>query len=101
MTYEEKRELRLQISQLLADAGLNQKAIKDMVLEEIKIKVGRGIDQTVKLFDAECSSGNYIRERFDKIIYSYITSPEFQYMIKEELKKRVIKIDLKNVELDK
>ena len=28
MTYEEKRELRLQISQLLADAGLNQAVIK-------------------------------------------------------------------------
>ena len=36
MTYEEKRELRLQISQLLADAGLNQKTIKDIVEEEIK-----------------------------------------------------------------
>ena len=35
MTYEEKRELRLQISQLLADAGLNQKVIKDIVEEEM------------------------------------------------------------------
>ena len=39
MTYEEKRELRLQISQLLADAGLNQKTIKDIVNEEVRSKV--------------------------------------------------------------
>ena len=43
MTYQEKRELRLQISQLLADAGLNQKAIKDMVETEVKNKVDRAI----------------------------------------------------------
>ena len=48
MTYEEKRELRLQISQLLADAGLNQKTIKDIVEEEIKNKVERAIDQCLK-----------------------------------------------------
>ena len=48
MTYEEKRELRLQISQLLADAGLNQKTIKDMVEEEIKNKVERAVDQGLK-----------------------------------------------------
>lgn len=48
MTYEEKRELRLQISQLLADAGLNQKTIKDIVEEVIQ----------VVLKDAEVAEGN-------------------------------------------
>lgn len=44
MTYEEKRELRLQISQLLADAGINQKVIKDMIETEIKNKVDRAVE---------------------------------------------------------
>lgn len=41
MTYEEKRELRLQISQMLADAGINQSTLKEMVKQEISNKVER------------------------------------------------------------
>ena len=50
MTYEEKRELRLQISQLLADAGLNQKAIKEIVEEEIRNKHDRYFNKTMTKF---------------------------------------------------
>lgn len=43
MTYEEKRELRLQISQMLADAGINQSTLKEMVKQEISNKVERAV----------------------------------------------------------
>ena len=39
MNYEEEKELRLQISQMLTDAGLNQAVIKEMVEKTIKAKV--------------------------------------------------------------
>ena len=68
MTYEEKRELRLQISQLLADAGLNQKTIKDIVEEEIKNKVERAIDQCLKSLNSECYSGDYVSERISNLL---------------------------------
>lgn len=58
MNYEEKRELRLQISQLLADAGLNQGTIKEIVEQEIQNKVDRAIEQVIK---------NYAKERIDKL----------------------------------
>ena len=48
MTYEEKRELRLQISQLLADAGLNQETLKEMAREELEKKSERAIEQVVE-----------------------------------------------------
>ena len=38
MMYEEKKEIRKQMAQLLADAGLNQGTIKEMVETEIKNK---------------------------------------------------------------
>ena len=41
MNYEEKRALHIEISQMLADAGLNQGEIKRIVEEEIKNKVDR------------------------------------------------------------
>ena len=87
MTYEEKRELRLQISQLLADAGLNQKAIKDMVETEIKNKVDRAIEQ--------CTN-SIITERVDKYFSSYAFSKYFDKAVKEELKNKVIQVVLKD-----
>ena len=48
MTYGEKRELRLQISQLLADAGLNQATVKQIVEEETRNKVDKVIDNLIK-----------------------------------------------------
>ena len=96
MNYEEKRELRLQISQLLADAGLNQQKIKEMVEEEIKNKVERVVDQTLKKLDAQCSSGNYIGERVNKIFNSTSMNYHISTIVKDELKNRVIQIVLKD-----
>lgn len=99
MTYDEKRELRLQISQMLADAGLNQKVIKDMVEQEIKNKVDRAIDQTIKSLNAEDASGDFMRSRIlDYVRSSFSLSYSFRDAVKEELKNRVIKVVLENKE---
>lgn len=90
MTYEEKRELRLQISQLLADAGLNQKAIKDMVETEIKNKVDRAVEQ--------CTN-DIVAERVDKYFVSYSFSKYFSKAVEEELKNKVIQVVLKDCEI--
>lgn len=96
MTYEEKRELRLQISQLLADAGLNQKAIKDMVEAEIKNKIDRAIEQAINSLNSECSSGNYVRQRIDSYLGSYAVRMDMERAVKEELKNKVIQVVLKD-----
>ena len=98
MTYEEKRELRLQISQLLADAGLNQKTIKDIVEEEIRNKVDRALDQSIKSLNATCRSGDYIMDRINNLLNNiYINQRAFDECVKKELKDRVIQVVLKNV----
>lgn len=100
MTYEEKRELRLQISQLLADAGLNQGKIKEIVENEIQNKVNRAVEQTLKSLDAQSSDDNYIKERLNYLLNHPNTNYMISQIIKEELKNRVIQIKLNNVELE-
>lgn len=101
MTYEEKRELRLQISQLLADAGLNQKVIKDIVEEEIKNKVDRAIDQVFANLNSETSNGDYVKTRINSLLNNtYLVQHKFDTAIKEELKNRVIKVVLEGVAVD-
>lgn len=100
MTYEEKRELRLQVSQLLADAGLNQGTIKAMVEKEISNKVDRAVDQVIVQLNSECSSGNYFEEEIRKrVVNSYGVTEAVRRAVKEELLSRVINITLKNVEV--
>lgn len=99
MNYEEKREVRLQISQMLSDAGLNQKVIKDMVLEEIRNKVSRAVDQGIVRLNAECSSGDFIKDQVNKIFGSASMNYHISQMIKEELKSRVIQVVLKDCEV--
>ena len=98
MTYEEKRELRLQISQLLADAGLNQKTIKDIVEEEIRNKVNRTIDQKIAQLNSNCYSGDYIKEKVDNVFGSASINYHISQVVKDELKNRVIQIVLKDCE---
>ena len=101
MTYEEKRELRLQISQVLSDAGLNQKTIKDMVEQEIKNKVERAVDQCLNSLNSECQSGDYVSERIRKFLMNkYTNQATFDRIVKEELKNRVIQVVLKDCEED-
>lgn len=86
MTYEEKRELRLQISQLLADAGLNQQALKEMVEKEVQNKVGRAVEQVVEPMVNQFFSNRYIIGNCA------------ERAIKEELKNRVINVTLCGLE---
>lgn len=93
MLYEEKREVRLQISQLLADAGLTQKTIKDMVEAEIKAKVDRAIVQVMKQLDAESSSGNYIVDKVNTYLKSsYAVESNIRTQVENALKDRIINI---------
>ena len=86
------------MSQMLADAGLNQGTIKEMVLEEIKSKVDKAINQAIESLNAECSSGDYIKETIQHYLKSnYVNSYACTSAVKEELKNRVIQVVLKDV----
>ena len=99
MNYEEKRELRLQISQLLADAGLNQKTIKDIVNEEIRNKVNRAVDQAIRSLNAETPDGDYVKSQIrSKLNNAYLNQRAFSDVVKEELKNRVINVTLCGLE---
>lgn len=95
MLYDEKREIRLQISQMLADAGLNQKSIKDTVNTEISNKVDRAIDQCITSLNSECSSGDYVKERILKLLQNtYLNQSAFSRVVKEEMMNKMIKVTL-------
>lgn len=91
MNYEEKRELRLQISQLLADAGLNKGVIKEMVEKEIANKVDQCINDTLKRLDAQSSTCSYISDEIEKYINGH-TWYNIHDAIKSELSKRIINV---------
>ena len=95
MLYEEKREVRLQISQLLADAGLTQKTIKDMV--------DRAIQQILVKLNSESSSGDYICEKInDYINSSFGFGSTIRTQVANALKDRIINISFdKSVTEDK
>lgn len=98
MMYEEKKEIRKQISQMLADVGLNQAIIKEMVSIEIKNKVDKAVNQCIDSLNAECSSGNYIKETIQRYLKSeYVNSYACTSAVKEELKNRVIQVVFKDV----
>ena len=99
MYADEKRELRLQISQLLADAGLNQGTIKQMVEKEIQNKVSRAVEQVLKNMNKQTYSGNYVESRITDLLHNtYINNSAFSNVVREELKNRAIKIVLTDVE---
>lgn len=99
MNYEEKRELRLQISQILSDAGINQAKIKEVVNEEIRNKVDRAIEQCIKRLNAETSNGDYINTEIRKMLRNtYISQRAFDMAVQKELENRIIKIVVENKE---
>lgn len=99
MNYEEKRELRLQISQMLSDVGMNQAKIKELVNEEIRNKVNRVVEQCIKRLNAETSSGDYIDTEIRKMLRNtYINQSAFTTAVKKELENRIIKIVVENKE---
>ena len=101
MNYEEKRELRIQISQLLADAGVNQKTIKELLEEEIRKKVNRAFEQEMSKLNSESQSGDYIQEQLSYILRNtYLSNRLYRDAVKEEIKNRVIHVTIGGAELE-
>ena len=93
MNYEEKRQAYLAISQLLADAGLNQHTIKEMVEKEVYNKVDREVKNVIQRLNEQCHDGDYIKEQIRKrITNDYVTRGVIEASVKEELKNRIIKV---------
>lgn len=99
MNYEEKRQTHLAISQLLADAGLNQHTIREMVEKEIYNKIDREVKNEIQQLNETTYSGNYIEEQIRKrITNDYVTRGVIEASIREELKNRIIKVVLDKCE---
>jgi len=99
MNYEEKRQTYLAISQLLADAGLNQHTIKEMVEKEVYNKVNREVENVIQKLNEITYSGNFIEHELRKRIASdYVTKNAIETVVKEELGNRVIKVVLDKCE---
>ena len=97
MNYEEKRALHMEISQMLADAGLNQGEIKRIVEEEIKNKVERAVEQVIKKLNSGTSSGDYFDEQIKRLLRNtYFNNSAFRNAVKEELNDRVIYVSIKD-----
>lgn len=95
MNYEEKRQVYLVIGQLLADAGLNQHTIREMVEKEIYNKVDREVKNAIQRLNEQSYSGHYIEEEIKKrIANDYVTKGVIEASVKEELKNRIIKVVL-------
>ena len=91
MNYEERRELKKQITQFLADAGINQQTLKEMVREEIDKKVKRSIEQEIEKISENHFNGfkGYIRDRID-----YLLSHDYGIRsdVKDVIRNSVIKV---------
>ena len=99
MNYEEKRQVHLAISQLLADAGLNQHTIREMVEKEVNNKVDREVKNTIQRLNETTYSGNFIEEQIRKRIGNdYVTRNVIETAVKEELGNRIIKVVLDKCE---
>ena len=96
--YEERKEIKKQVGQLLADNGLNRGTIKEIISEEIRKKVNGIVDDTIKSLNAQCSSGNWMKEQAmhyfkDQYLHSYACNQT----VKEALNNKIINITLKDV----
>ena len=93
MNYEEKKELRLQVSQMIADAGINQTPIRKMVQDTVDAKVDRIIEQEL---------GNALDRWMSKRSWSIddVITRKTHDCMKGELKNRVIQVVLKDVEVE-
>ena len=102
MNLEEKRELRLQISQMLADAGLNQGTLKEMVIDTINAKVDRAVDQCFNRLNAETSSGNFVSEYVHKLINQTLwTERAIKDAVFDAIKNKVVRVVLTDCEFER
>lgn len=97
---EIEQEVQNAVEKILADAGLNQGTIKQMVETQIKNKTDRAIDQCIKSLNSECSSGDYFKERISSHVSSWFFNDNIRSAVKEELKNKVIQVVLKDCEIN-
>ena len=88
MTYEEKRELRLQISQMLADAGINQGTLKEMVKQEISNKVERTVAEITNSNNQD-EVRQFIKERIYERIDNWVVYGSLKSTLAQELANRL------------
>ena len=99
MTYEEKRALHVEISQMLADAGLNQGEIKKMVLETIDAKVGRAVEQAIKKLNSESYDGDFCKQHIRNYLDNHYLLERIAIdAVKGMMKDRIVKVVLTNGE---
>lgn len=102
MNLEEKRELRLQISQMLADAGLNQGMLKEIVIDTINAKADRAVDQCFKRLNAETSSGDFIGSYVrTQINNNFWTERAIRNAVLEAIKNKVVRVVLTDCEFER
>jgi len=103
MTLEEKRELHKAISQILADAGINQTTLKEMVQEEISHKVERSVEQVISRdVDtlAEKYGENFITYAIEKKVRENFNHTKIAEIVRNVLRDKVIKVILSNAEIE-
>lgn len=92
MTYEEQKQVRIQISQMLADAGINQKTIKEMVRQEIENKVDREFDRCLKGCIEE--ERQEMSRKADAEIQRFFKHGKIDDVVKRALMDKVINVTL-------
>jgi hypothetical protein len=103
MTLEEKRELHKAISQILADAGINQTTLKEMVQEEISHKVDRSVEQVISREVAtltEKYGENFITYAIEKKVRENFNHTKLAEIVRNVLRDKVIKVILSNADID-
>jgi len=88
MTYEEKRELRLQISQMLADAGINQSTLREMVKQEISNKVERVVTEMANPNNQD-GVWQFIKERVYERVDNWVVYGSLKSTLAQELANRL------------
>ena len=91
MTLEEKRQLHIEISQLLADAGINRQTLKEMVKDEMNKKIDQAIDNYF--------NSKEFKDKIDVILNKYSTSRYLiDTIISKALQNKRVNIEIKNKE---
>lgn len=89
MTFEEKRALHVEISQMLADAGINQTTLREMVEEVINQKVDRAVEQVINSLNSQTTSGDFIADKIVKVLGNARTEFEIKNAANKILAERV------------
>lgn len=98
MTLEEKRELHKVISQMLADAGINQTTLKEMAQQEVSNKAQRAVQQEIERLNKDYG-GDYIYDMIRRKVQRVFDGCErighenIVDIVKDEIRRRVINVE--------